>query len=108
MQVAPKSLPRPAHSLNFAGSGVGAGVRLFASRLLQMAAELEAHRREQLVLVVGLTARKKSFVKRGAQHWDWHAFVDSSLDCPPAFTGVGNAAGKVGERRIFAQRCSRQ
>src|SRR2546421_1515530 len=49
--------------------------RLFACMLLQVAAELVAHRREQLVGVVGLAARAEALVQRGAQHRGGHGLV---------------------------------
>ena len=60
-------------------------VRLLAGRLLQVPPELETHRREQLVLVVRVAARKKPLVEGGAQDRHRHAFVDRRLDRPTAF-----------------------
>src|SRR5262249_30152275 len=56
--------------------------------LLEMSAEPESHRREELVLIVGVTTRGEAFIKRGAENWGGDGLVDSGLDGPPAFARV--------------------
>ena len=41
---------------------------LFAGRFLQMSAEAVAHRREQLVLIIRLTARGEALIERGGEN----------------------------------------
>ena len=60
-----------------------------------MAAELEAHRREQFVLEIRFTARTESLVKGGGQHGYWNTFVDRSLDGPSSLTGVRDAPAEL-------------
>ena len=71
------------------------GTPSLAGRLLDVPAELEAHRREQLVLEVGLAARAEALVERGRQHRRRHGLVDRGLDRPAPFAGVGDAAGEL-------------
>ena len=85
MQGAPRRSPRPVHSRSFVSAARRRIVRLLAGRLLQVPPELETHRREQLVLVVRVAARKKPLVEGGAQDRHRHAFVDRRLDRPTAF-----------------------
>ena len=59
-----------------------------------MAAELVAHRREQLVGEVGLAARAEALVERRGEDRRRHGFVDGGLDRPAAFAGIGDAAGE--------------
>ena len=54
--------------------------------LFQMAAELEAHGREQFVLEIRFTARTEALVKGGGQHGYWNTFVDCRLDRPSPLT----------------------
>ena len=76
-------------------SSAVSALRYFAGRLLDVSAELEAHRRQQLVLEVRLAARAEALVERGGQHRRRHGFVDRGLDRPAAFAGVGDAAGEL-------------
>ena len=80
----------------------GAKARLLGLRLLEMPAELEAHRRQQLVLVLGVAARDEALIERGAQHRHRHALVDSRLDRPATFAGIGHATGEFRERQILS------
>ena len=74
-------------------------VHLSLRRLLHVAAELEAHRREQLVLEVRFTARAESLVERGGQHRHRHGFVDRRLDRPATFARIRNPAGELARAR---------
>src|SRR5262252_5875067 len=76
--------------------------------LLEMSAEPKSHRREKLVLIIGITARGEAFIKRCAENRSRHGLVDSGLDGPPAFAGVRHAAGEFFEVGIFDQRGRRQ
>jgi hypothetical protein len=71
---------------------------LFTDWLFEVTAELEAHRGEELILVVRFAARKKPLVEGRAQHGNRHPLVNRSLDCPPAFSGIGDASGKLRQR----------
>ena len=64
-----------------------------------MAAELEAHGREELVLEVGLAARAEALVERRGEHGRGDGLVDGGLDRPAAFAGVGDAAGELRRAR---------
>src|SRR5215831_9048787 len=61
----------------------------------EMSAELETHRREQLVLIIRLAARTEALIERGGEHRHRYGLVDGGLDCPASFTGVGHAACKL-------------
>src|SRR5689334_10228676 len=87
-------------------SGVAAGS--LARRLLDVPAELVAHRREQLVGELGLAARGEAIVKRCRQHVCRRALVDCSLDRPAPLTRVGNSAGEAGKLRILCEGIRRQ
>src|SRR5512143_3670867 len=76
--------------------------------LLQLSAEATAHSGAQFVLVIGLAARGESLVERGGEDRNRHGFVNRRLDCPAAFTGVGDAPGELRERRILHQAGSSQ
>src|SRR5215468_3568242 len=76
--------------------------------LFEMATESESHRREELVLIIGVTARGEAFIERSGENRSWDGLVDGSLDGPSAFTGVGHTAGELFEFRIFDQSRRRQ
>src|SRR5262252_8418781 len=46
---------------------------------LEMSAEPESHRREELVLIVGVTARGKAFIERRGEDGGRHGLVNSGL-----------------------------
>src|SRR6185436_1277694 len=81
---------------------------LLTARLLQMPSELVAHRREQLVLEVRFTAGAEALVEGCGEDGRGLRLVDSSLDRPTAFAGVGHAATKLRQRWIFQQGARRQ
>ena len=68
-------------------------------RLLEMAAELVAHGRQQLVGEVRLAARAEALVQRGGEDGRRHRLVDGRLDRPPPLAGIGHAALEALERR---------
>src|SRR5215475_2412668 len=76
--------------------------------LLEMSAESESHRREELVLIICVTARGEAFIERRGENRGRHCLVDCGLDGPPAFAGVRHAAGEFFEFGIFDQRRRRQ
>ena len=57
-------------------------------RLFEMSAELETHRREQLVLIVRFATRAEALIERCGEHRHWHGLVDGGLDRPPAFSRI--------------------
>src|SRR5215472_1270607 len=74
----------------------------------EMSAELETHRREQLVLIIRLAARTKALIERGGEHRHRYGLVDGGLDRPAPFSGVGHAACKLLQVGIFHQCRGRQ
>src|SRR5215472_16871992 len=54
----------------------------FRGRLLDMAAELVTHGREQFVGEVRFAARTETLVERRGQHVHRYAFIDAGLDRP--------------------------
>src|SRR5215471_6788096 len=73
-----------------------------------MPAEFVTHRRSELVRELRLAARAEPLVKRGGQHMDWHALVNSGLDRPATFAGVGHAPCEGRHRGITEQGRSRE
>src|SRR5215469_5951849 len=76
--------------------------------LLEVAAELEPHRREHLVLVVGLAARGEALVEGGGEDGNGHRLVDGGLDRPSSFAGVGHVAGELLQVGILDEGRGRQ
>ncbi len=72
---------------------------LSSLRLLDVAAELAAHGREQLVGEVGLAARRESPVEGGREHRGRHALVDGRLDRPAA--SPCPTRPRAGQRRVL-------
>src|SRR4051794_22410736 len=68
-------------------------------RALHVAAELLAHRREDLAGEVGLPTRGEALEERGGEHAGGHALLDRRLDRPPALARVGHVAGEALELR---------
>ena len=79
-------------------------IRRAHCRLLVVAAELLAHRREHLVAEVVEPARGEALVQRGGEDRRRHALVDRRDRGPAALAGVGDAAGEVGEVGRFLHR----
>src|SRR5262249_19105714 len=77
---------------------------LFLRSLLQVAAELKSHRREQLVLVIRFAARSKSLVERRGENRRGYSFVNRGLDSPAPFPGIGDTAGELRQITILDQR----
>src|SRR6056297_1782226 len=71
--------------------------------LLEVTAELVAHRREELVPVLGLAAGGEPIVEGGTQHGGGDAFLDGGLERPATLAGVGDPATEVGEVVIFVE-----
>ena len=71
----PSPRKRPAHRTRVSLIALSLGSRcvLLGRRLLHVSAELEAHRRQQLVLELGLAARAEARVERRGQHRRRHA-----------------------------------
>src|SRR5215468_9038637 len=99
--VAPKNTSASEWGLLIVKSSV---LRLVARALLEMPAELVAHRREQLVSEVGLAARAETLVEGGRQDVSRHGLVDRGLDRPAPFSGVRHAPGELRQRRVPKQR----
>src|SRR4029450_3351473 len=68
--------------------------------LLDVAAELITHRRQELALERRVTARAEALVERGRQHRNGHSLIDPRLNGPAPFAGIGYAARTLRERRI--------
>src|SRR5208283_2155678 len=73
-----------------------------------MSAKLEAHRREQFVLVIGFATRGESCVERRGQNGGRNGFVDRRADGPPPFTGIRNSSCKTAQARILGKSRRRQ
>src|SRR5260221_10983363 len=71
--------------------------------LLDMAAELEAQCREQLVGELLLAARAEAGKHRRADHRRGNALVDRRLQRPASLAGIGDPAMEVGQVGILAQ-----
>src|SRR5271163_1030574 len=63
-------------------------------RLLEVPAELIAHRRQHLVRKQRFAAGTESFVQRGGEHMGRNALVDRGLDGPAALPGIGDPSGE--------------
>ena len=85
-----------------------AEAELLAGGAFDVAAELFAHRGDQLAAVVTLAARAEAFVQRGSEHRHRHGLVDRGFDRPPPLARVRNPAREFGERGILGQGCRRQ
>ena len=79
-------------------------VATLTTRLLVVAAELLAHRREDLVAEVVEPARGEALVERRGQDRRRHALVDRRDRGPAALAGVRDPAGEVGEVGRFLHR----
>src|SRR5262249_16859056 len=73
-------------------------------RLLDVPAELEAHRREHAVLEFGLAARAEALEQRRGEHMRGNAGIDRRIERPPSLAGVRYAPGELRERRIGEER----
>ena len=89
------------------GMGSAHGVVFTPRGFFHVAAELKAHRREQLVGVVRLAARGESIETARCSTPAPAPLVDGGLDGPSAFARVRNAAGKLRELRDLRPRQSR-
>ena len=74
----------------------------------RVAAELLAHRRQQLVAEGVILARAEAREQRLGQHRHRHRRLDRRLDRPAAFAGVGHVAGEAIEGRALGERRRRQ
>src|SRR5206468_12792983 len=77
-------------------------------RLFQVAAELIAHGREQLVGEVRLAARAEAFIVGGGEDGRRYRFVDGRPDRPPPLAGIGYAPLEALERGVLDERRRRQ
>src|SRR5215218_2173510 len=75
-----------------------------SARLLVVAAELLAHRREDLVAEVAEPARVEALVQGGGEDRRRHSLVDRRDRRPAALAGVGDAATELLEAGGFLQR----
>ena len=73
-------------------------------RLLDMAAELEAHRRQQRSAYSALPREFEARKQRRADHRRRHAFVDRRLQRPAALAGIRDAALEIRQLRVLPQR----
>src|SRR5882762_2621658 len=71
--------------------------------LFRVAAELEAHGRQNLGGKVAFASRQESLVERFGEHGSGRARLDSRENGPAAFARIGNAAGETLERRLLKQ-----
>src|SRR5215218_2182445 len=81
-------------------SAIGTG----SARLLVVAAELLAHRREDFVAEVAEPARVEALVQGGGEDRRRHPLVDRRDRRPATLAGVGDAAGELLEVARFLQR----
>src|SRR6267378_8626636 len=88
----------------FPGQGTLAFAALHRSRFLfRVAAELEAHGRQNLGGEVAFASRQESFVERFGEHGSGCARLDAGENGPPAFAGIGDAARETLESRLLEQ-----
>ena len=76
--------------------------------LLDVAAEGEAHRRQQAVLEIGLAAGGEAGEQRGGEDVGRHAFLDRRFDRPASFARIRDAAGECRQVGTLAERGSGQ
>src|SRR5918994_4168494 len=80
----------------FSSPATSSSIAIGASaRLLVVAAELLAHRREHLGAEVAEAARVEALVQGGGENRRRHALVDRRDRGPATLAGVGDAAGEV-------------
>src|SRR5262249_40921541 len=77
-------------------------------RLFEMATELVAHGREQLVPEVRLATRAEALVESRGEDRHRHCLVDGGPDRPPSLAGVRHPALEALERRVLDERRGRQ
>src|SRR5262245_49137624 len=77
-------------------------------RLFDVAAELVAHGREQLVAEVRLAARAEALVEGRGEDGHRHGLVDGRPDRPPALAGIRHAPLEALERRVLDEGRGRQ
>src|ERR1700722_3027154 len=77
-------------------------------RLLDMPAELIAHRRQDFDLEFRVAARAEALIQRRREHGNGHALVDARLDGPAAFARIGDTALELLELRIRRQTVCRE
>src|SRR5689334_9144520 len=89
--------PYPATALRTSASHAGRG-------LLGVATELLAHRRQQLVAVVGLAAGAEAAEQGCAQDVDRDALIDRRSHGPTTLARVGDASAELRELGRFHER----
>src|SRR5258706_4930804 len=67
-------------------------------------AELEAHRREQLVGKFGVAAGTEALIQSSGENRSGHGLVDGGLDGPTAFAGIRDATRELRQRGVLAER----
>src|SRR5690242_9936163 len=70
--------------------------RSFAGCFLHVAAEAEAHRGKQFVLIVRLPARGEALKESGGENGHGNGFVHRGLDGPSAFARIRNPPRELG------------
>src|SRR5712675_2132201 len=88
----------------FLGQGAFQFAALRRSRFLfRVAAELEAHGRQNLGGKVAFASRQESLVERFGEHGSRRARLDAGENGPAAFARIGDAAGETLESRLLEQ-----
>src|SRR5882757_2744601 len=88
----------------FPGQGVLQFAALRRSRFLfRVAAELEAHGRQNLGGKVAFASRQESLVERFGEHGSGRARLDAGENGPAAFAGIRDAARETLESRLLEQ-----
>src|SRR5437879_9193590 len=91
-----------AHERGFLSSAAGWLPKFLVARFLfDVSAELEAHRGQNFGRKIILAARGKSLEQRRRQYRGWCGGLDGRENRPAPFAGIGNAARKTIERRLF-------
>ena len=85
-------------------AGPGQTVGLSAFRLLVVATELKAHRRQELVGKIVFTPGSETVVKGRGEQGCWCAGLDGGDAGPPPLAQVGDPAGEIRQIRIGMQR----
>src|SRR5712664_300997 len=86
----------------FPGQGTLAFAALRRSRFLfRVAAELEAHGRQNLGGKVAFAPRQEPLVQRFGEHGSGRARLDAGENGPATFAGIGDSAGETFEGRLL-------
>src|ERR1700742_4869829 len=85
-----------------------AGLESALGRMLDVAAELVAHRGEHLVAEGVLLARAEAVEERRGENVDGHGFLDGGLHRPPPLAGIFHGTGELFQIGAFGERARRQ